>query len=45
MKLVKSPFKTGKVWDLIFKWLDWKANGWSTELVDNFLLFNSMCKR
>jgi len=42
--LFASCNKTKKNWDLIFTWLDWKAVGWRAELIDNFLLVNSICK-
>lgn len=36
--------KTRQICELIFKWLDWRADSWSNVLVHNFLLFNSLCK-
>jgi hypothetical protein len=42
--LFVNCIKIRKLWDLIFEWLDWKEDGWSTEIVNKFLLFNFMCK-
>jgi hypothetical protein len=36
--------KIQKIWDLTFNWLKWKPDGWNCEIVDKFLLFNSLCK-
>jgi hypothetical protein len=43
-RLFVNCIKIQQIWDLIFKWLYWKSDGWSKKLVDNFF-FNTSCKR
>lgn len=35
--------KTKEIWKQIFSWMNWNIAGWEEEVIENFLVFNTIC--